>query len=226
MADKTLNVKIKEAYDTEANQKTNNPVLLKGQLAISSDVGKAKIGNGTSTWQQLSYMNAQNAIKATQDASGNVITSTYATKTELSKKSDSGHTHDDRYYTESEINSKLSGDSKNPISLASKDLNTITAYGWYYGGGGNKCTNGPSGIDAFGPQVVRTAVGYIKQILRAPDTGKEYYRSHGNGAWTSQKSYYNEDNKPTKSDVGLSNVDNTSDKNKPISSATQTALNE
>ena len=224
MADKTLNVKIKEAYDTEANQKTNNPVLLKGQLAISSDVGKAKVGNGTSTWQQLSYMNAQNAIKATQDASGNVITTTYATKTELSKKSDSGHTHDDRYYTESEINSKLSGDSKNPISLASKDLNTITAYGWYYGGGGNKCTNGPSGIDAFGLQVVRTASGQIKQILHDNGTGKIYYRFF-NSTQSTWKSDYNEDNKPTKSDVGLSNVDNTSDKNKPISSATQTALN-
>lgn len=224
MADKTLNVKIKEAYDTEANQKTNNPVLLKGQLAISSDVGKAKVGNGTSTWQQLSYMNAQNAIKATQDASGNVITSTYATKTELSKKSDSGHTHDDRYYTESEINSKLSGDSKNPISLTSKDLNTITSYGQYYGGGGNKCTNGPSGVDAFGLQVLRTASGWIKQILHDNSTGKIYYRFF-NSTQSAQKSDYNEDNKPTKSDVGLSNVDNTSDKNKPISSATQTALN-
>ena len=37
----------------------------------------------------------------------------------------------------------------------------------------------------------------------------------GNVAWTSL----------TKNDVGLSNVDNTSDADKPISSATQTALN-
>lgn len=113
MADKTINVKIKEAYDTEANQKTKNPVLLKGQMAISSDKRKAKVGDGTSTQQNLSYMNAESAnsastaTKATQDASGNVITSTYATKTELSGKADKSHTHDDRYYTESEINTKL-----------------------------------------------------------------------------------------------------------------------
>lgn len=37
--------------------------------------------------------NADTATKATQDASGNVIADTYATKTELSGKSDSGHTH-------------------------------------------------------------------------------------------------------------------------------------
>lgn len=99
MADKTINVKIKEAYDTEANQKTKNPVLLKGQMAISSDKRKAKVGDGTSTQQNLSYMNAESAnsastaTKATQDASGNVITSTYATKTELGGKADKNHTH-------------------------------------------------------------------------------------------------------------------------------------
>lgn len=36
---------------------------------------------------------------------------------------------------------------------------------------------------------------------------------------------YHENNKPTKADVGLSAVDNTSDANKPVSTATQTALN-
>lgn len=110
MADKIINVKIKEAYDTDANQKTKNPVLLKGQMAISSDTRKAKVGDGTHAQLNLPYMNAQHsdsATKATQDASGNVITSTYATKTELSGKADKSHTHDDRYYTESEINTKL-----------------------------------------------------------------------------------------------------------------------
>ena len=36
---------------------------------------------------------------------------------------------------------------------------------------------------------------------------------------------FHDGNKPSKGDVGLSNVDNTSDVNKPISTATQTALN-
>ena len=36
---------------------------------------------------------ADNATKATQDASGNIITDTYATKTELSGKADKSHTH-------------------------------------------------------------------------------------------------------------------------------------
>ncbi len=77
----TINVKIREAYDTEQNWSSKNPILLAGQLAYSSDkYGKYKIGDGTKTWSQLDY-----------------VTST-----------PSSHTHDDRYYTESEIDSKLS----------------------------------------------------------------------------------------------------------------------
>ena len=70
---------------------------------------------------------ADNATKATQDGSGNVITDTYATKTELtsglsgkaakshthtkSEITDFEHTHDDRYFTETEVTNKLAGKS-------------------------------------------------------------------------------------------------------------------
>lgn len=53
----TLNVKIQEAHDTEANWIKNNPVLLSGQLAFSTDKNwMYKIGNGTKTWRQLNYI--------------------------------------------------------------------------------------------------------------------------------------------------------------------------
>lgn len=56
MADKTINVKIREAYDTEQNWGQNDPVLYSGQLAISSDKhGMYKVGNGTATWSELDY---------------------------------------------------------------------------------------------------------------------------------------------------------------------------
>ena len=44
--------------------------------------------------------NAATATKATQDSDGNKITTTY---------SKVGHTHDDRYYTEAEVNNLLGG---------------------------------------------------------------------------------------------------------------------
>lgn len=56
MANKELRVKIQDAYDTEANWIANDPVLLSGQLAFSSDkYGKYKIGDGIKTWKQLEY---------------------------------------------------------------------------------------------------------------------------------------------------------------------------
>lgn len=59
MADKVINAIILEATNTEAVWIEKNPVLRKGQLAISSDKnGKYKVGNGTSTWTQLSYAKA------------------------------------------------------------------------------------------------------------------------------------------------------------------------
>ena len=56
MADNIINVKIREAFDTEANWESNDPVLLQGQVAISSDKhGMYKVGDGVNTWTQLLY---------------------------------------------------------------------------------------------------------------------------------------------------------------------------
>lgn len=56
MANQTIKVRIKHKYDTEANWAANNPVLLKGELAYSSDKGNIyKVGDGTSNWSSLAY---------------------------------------------------------------------------------------------------------------------------------------------------------------------------
>lgn len=41
--------------DTTANWTSINPILLQGEFAYSLDTGFAKIGNGSSTWTQLTY---------------------------------------------------------------------------------------------------------------------------------------------------------------------------
>lgn len=59
MAENTINVKVKQRTDTESNWASKNPVLLKGEMAISSDKNnKYKIGDGTSAWNVLSYAKA------------------------------------------------------------------------------------------------------------------------------------------------------------------------
>lgn len=60
MADtnKTLNTRIILRNDTSANWASANPVLLKGEVAISIDLNRVKIGDGTKTWSQLDYLDA------------------------------------------------------------------------------------------------------------------------------------------------------------------------
>lgn len=60
MGEQNLNVRIKHKYDTEANWNKNNPVLLSGEIAITSDkFGKHKVGDGTHKWSELSYAKAE-----------------------------------------------------------------------------------------------------------------------------------------------------------------------
>lgn len=108
MADQNINVRIKHKYDTEANWSSKNPVLLKGEIAFSSDKnGQFKIGDGTNKWSALNY----NSVP------WGGVTGKPSTFTP------SSHTHDDRYYTESEMNAKLAAKADTTVS----DLNVIQA---------------------------------------------------------------------------------------------------
>lgn len=60
MGEQNLNIRIKHKYDTEASWNKNNPVLLSGEIAITSDkFGKHKVGDGTHKWSELSYAKAE-----------------------------------------------------------------------------------------------------------------------------------------------------------------------
>ena len=72
MAEKIVNARLQNAYDTAANWKSNNPVLKAGELGIESDTGLHKVGDGTSTWTQLDYAGTDKAavgalIEAAED---------------------------------------------------------------------------------------------------------------------------------------------------------------
>ena len=168
--------------------------------------------------------------------------------TKLSGKSDTSHTHDSRYYTESEVDSKLSGkansthshtiaqvtnlqttlDGKAPsshthnyagsssaggaatsankvnaVSLSGVDLNNYRTEGtFYYGGGGNNCSNRPSGVDAFGMMITRVAAGYYAQTLYSISNGAVYTRHYGDSTWTAWAKVYTSANKPTLTELG------------------------
>ena len=89
------------------NQLKEDDIEFPGKVEYADEAGKAKEADHAKTADTAKYASetenavhagyADNATKATQDGSGNVITDTYATKTALSSglagKSDTGHTH-------------------------------------------------------------------------------------------------------------------------------------
>lgn len=149
------------------------------------------------------------------------------------------HTHDDRYYTETESDTLLStklnasekgaingvatlgSDGKLPASqlpaLAIKDTHTIASQ---------------SAMLALtaqrGDMAIRTDNGKTYVLATdSPATLNDWKEITGSGGGGAVSSVAGRTGAVTlaKADVGLSNVDNTTDASKPISSATQTALN-
>lgn len=62
MAEKTLNTRQKQKYDTSINWTSNNPVLLAGEIGIESDTNKMKVGDGTTAWNNLEYFSGGSLI--------------------------------------------------------------------------------------------------------------------------------------------------------------------
>ena len=92
MSETTLKARLVHPCKTDAEWASSNPVAKKGEIMISSDKsGMFKVGNGTSKWSELGYNHVTWA-----NVEGKP--STYPA---------TAHTHDDRYYTESEIDGKL-----------------------------------------------------------------------------------------------------------------------
>lgn len=56
-----LNLRLKQKYDTSTNWMTNNPILLAGEHGYESDTGFEKVGDGTTAWNSLTYINADKA---------------------------------------------------------------------------------------------------------------------------------------------------------------------
>ena len=96
----------------------------------------------------------------------------------------SSHTHDDRYYTESEINSKLAAKAVNITLDANVDLNKIIAPGFYNCGGSNNVLNKPSGVNAIGLIVTHNASGSFYTQILTTDSKDTYRRTCLNGTWS------------------------------------------
>ena len=48
-------IRLCQRNDTEANWQSYNPILMKGEVAFSTDIYNLKIGDGVSHWIDLPY---------------------------------------------------------------------------------------------------------------------------------------------------------------------------
>lgn len=108
----------------------------------------------------------------------------------------------------------------NPITttLTNQNLNDIKTPGLYNAGGSNTVTNKPSGFDAFGLIVIKSAEGYVTQFCVGGNNSpnKVSVRKFDTQSWGNWEYLYSTAYKPTKADVGLSSVDNTADSAKSV----------
>ena len=75
----------------------------------------------------------------------------------------------------------------NGVVLTNQNLNDYhSGVNFYYAGGGNTCTNKPSGVDNFGMFVFQSASGWWTQILYGSNTIL-YSRYYSGSSWSSWK---------------------------------------
>jgi hypothetical protein len=70
--------KIQLRGDTAANFTSVNPTLADRELAVETDTGKLKIGDGTTAWTSLAYFNAAAIPEDIVDAKGDILAATAA----------------------------------------------------------------------------------------------------------------------------------------------------
>lgn len=288
-------IQIKDNINTNTTYnltKSGNTITLRGSDGSTFNVTDSNTVYGNATASAAGLMSAADKAKLDGVAAGsNHVTvdaelSTISTnpvqnkviKSALDGKSNTGHTHDDRYYTETEINTKLNGKSNTghkhvkaditdfPTSMPASDvsawakaatkpsyskaevglgnvdntadstkkvkyaasagsadsattaatanalkvtklttqnLDDTKTVGLYFADGTNSVKNKPTGIDAFGLEVKKTAEGYLVQVLTEGNTNpmKTWIRQFNASAWSAWAHYFDSNHTPTWSQV-------------------------
>ncbi|QFG08695.1 minor tail protein [Arthrobacter phage Ingrid] len=222
--------KIQFRRGTAAEWTAANPVLADGELGWEKDTGEFKFGNGTTTWNSLPYW-ISDAIAHTHTAS-EISDSTSIGRAVLSAASTAAA----RTAIGAGTSSLAIGTTGTTAMAGNKTFSFSEITG----------TLGTAQLPALAINDVWPVASQAAMLALTAQRGDMAIRSDTN------KSYILSTDAPTvladwleiaapgdvisvagktgvvtlvKADVGLSNVDNTSDASKPVSSATQTALN-
>lgn len=94
-------------------------------------------------------------------------------------------------------------DALKVTSLTTQNLDDTKTVGLYYGGGSNSVKNKPTGVDAFGLEVKKTAGGYVVQVLTEGNSSamKTWIRQNNGQSWTAWAYYFDSTHTPSWSQV-------------------------
>lgn len=87
--------------------------------------------------------------------------------------------------------------------LTTQNLDDTKTVGLYFAGGPNSVKNKPTGVDAFGLEVKKTAGGYLVQVLTEGNINpmKTWIRQFNASAWSAWAHYFDSNHAPTWSQV-------------------------
>ena len=190
-------VRLQLRRGTAAQWTSANPTLAAGEMGVETDTRKVKVGDGTTSWTSLDYVASD--TPAISEIAQDAINDAFVAGTGITKSYNDGSNTITVAVDTSVIATKaelaeVSQDSVNDAIVAGIGLDKV------YNDADNTIT---LDIDSTVATLTGTQT-LTNKTLTSPVI-----------------------NTPTgivKSDVGLGNVDNTSDANKPVSTATQTAL--
>lgn len=174
-----------------------------------SDGSKTSVTDANTTYSLSSFgitataaeLNKLDGLATTKTELGYLDGVTSNVQTQLNGKAASSHTHN--YAGSSSAGGAATSAAKvNVTRLTNQNLNNYRTPGTFFaGGGGNICTNKPSGIDNFGMFVIQSANGWQTQFLYGSNH-VIYTRTYNGGTWTSWVEVYTSANKPTASEIG------------------------
>ena len=212
-----LNQRVQLRRDTSVNWTSGNPVLKSGEIGYETDTGKIKVGNGSTEWTGLSYLGAPSLgglqdVIITDAANGDFLrwNGTAWINDAVNLSTDTVGSYVQSLVAGSAITiTNNSGEAATPTIAVT--TNTFEAYG-----------AASSAVSAHEADTTNIH-GIANTSLLVTTTGTQTLtnKTIASPTFTGTVSGIS----VTATQVGLGNVDNTSDANKPVSTAGQTALN-
>ena len=226
--------KIKVKRGTSAQWAASTVPLAAGEIGLDTTLGKMKFGNGTALWSSLSFFHATlgdltfafDSAKAYTDlavgALGNTSATTYVALSEVGQADGVASLDSNGKIPDSEIPATIARDTE-VTSAASAAITTAVAQAG--AAADTKISTAIANLINSAPETLNTLDELAAALADDPSYATSITTALALKAPLANPTFTGTVSGITKAMVGLGSVDNTLDVSKPISTATQEALN-